>query len=273
MAPRATALLADPRDDVLSGAPRLRWLHSWAAGPRVPSTALPADAVMTSSKGNGAVPLAEHALMLMLMLSRNAPRWAAAQREHRWDRYTHGELAGASCGLVGLGNAGRDLALKAAAMHMTVLGIRRGAPGPVAGVDRVYPLSSLPEFLAESDFVVVTAPLTPETRGMIGRAELGLMRPTAFVVCVSRGGIVDQDALGAALRAGTLAGAGLDAHADEPLPPASEVWSWPNTIVTPHNGATTAATRRRSIDIAADNLNRFTRGIKLRNVVDQEAGY
>ena len=108
---------------------------------------------------------------------------------------------------------------------------------------------------------------------MLGRAELGLMRPTAFLVCVSRGGIVDEGAQRAALRAGTLAGAGLDAHADEPLPPDSDVWSWPNTIVTPHNGATTAATRRRSIDIAADNLDRFARGAALRNLVDREAGY
>jgi phosphoglycerate dehydrogenase-like enzyme len=228
---------------------------------------------MTSAKGNGAVPLAEQALMLMLMLSRNAPRWLASQREHRWDRYTHGELAGATCGLIGLGNSGRDLALKAAAMHMRVLGMRRGAPEPVPGVDRVYPGKALHELLAASDFVVVTAPLTDETRGLLGPAELGAMRPTAFLVVVSRGGIVDQAALGSALRAGTIAGAGLDAHADEPLAPDSEVWDWPNAIVTPHNGATTAATRRRGIDIAADNLGRFARGAALHNVVDLAAGY
>lgn len=273
LAPQATALLADPPADVLASAARLRWLHSWAAGPVVHAGALAPRAVMTSSKGNGAVPLAEHALLLMLMLSRNATAWLDAQREHRWERHVHGELAGATCGLIGLGNSGRDLARKAAAMHMRVVGLRRGVPEPVPYVDRVYAREQLPALLAESDFVVITAPLTDETRGMLGRAEFAAMRATAFLVCVSRGGIADEEALGEALRAGTIAGAGLDAHAEEPLPPGSEVWRWPHTVVTPHNGATTAATRRRGIDIAADNLDRFVRGVPLRNTVDVTAGY
>jgi phosphoglycerate dehydrogenase-like enzyme len=272
--PTVHVLAGALRPDELAAAARLRWVHSWAAG--VDGMLFPEliahPVVLTSSKGNGAVPLAEHALLLMLMLSRDAPRWAAAQEQRAWDRYRHGELAGSTCGILGLGNVGSALATRAGALGMRVIGLRRSA-APVAGVERVYSPSELVEFMAASDFVVVTAALTPQTRGMIGTAELRAMRPSAFCVCVSRGGIIDDTALLTALHEGWIAGAGLDAHTVEPLPPDSPFWSAPNTIITPHNGATTEATQRRGVDIFVDNLGRLRRGLPLRNVVDKSAGY
>jgi phosphoglycerate dehydrogenase-like enzyme len=261
-------------ESLLAKAGRLRWVHSWAAGPdnQLYPAMVESPVVLTCSKGNGAVPLAEHAILLMLLLNRSALRWIHAQDDHRWDRFTHGELNGLTCGILGLGHSGQDLALKAKAFHMRTTGIRRH-PRPTANVDHVYGPEDLHTFLAGADFVVVTAPLTPETRGMLGEAEFRSMKPSAFYICFSRGGLTDDVALERALREGWIAGAGLDAHSDEPLPADSPFWDLPNTIVTPHNGATTVATRRRGVEIFLDNLRRFQAGQPLQNVVDKELGY
>lgn len=255
-------------------APRLRWVHSWAAGvdgdlsPELAAS----GAVLTSSAGNGAVPLAEQAMLLMLMLDRDAPRWMRSQQEHRWDRYEHGELAGRTLGIIGLGNSGSDLARKARSFHMRVVGVRRDAHLPVDGVDRIVPPEKLIELLPECDFVVVTAPLTDSTRGLFGAEQFAAMKRTAFWICVSRGGIADDEALLDALRSDRIAGAGLDAHGIEPLPADSPFWDLPNVIVTPHNGATTAATTARGVALFAENLRRHRSGLPLVNVVDVNSG-
>ncbi|WP_432543736.1 D-2-hydroxyacid dehydrogenase [Kineococcus sp. SYSU DK002] len=256
---------------------RLRWLHSWAAGvdgeefARDPSR-LPAGVVVTSSTGNGAIPLAEHAVMLTLMLNRDAPAWAVAQREHRWERRTHPELLGSTMGILGLGNAGRELAVRAAAFGVRVVGLsRRGLPA--AGVDTVHTPDELARFLTGLDVLVVCAPATPATRGLLGDEQFALLNRGAHYVCVSRGGIADDEALLRALRSGQVGAAGLDAHAVEPLPPDSPFWDEPHVIVTPHNGATTPGTAARGLDIFCDNLRRFLAGSPLRNVVDFAHGY
>jgi phosphoglycerate dehydrogenase-like enzyme len=255
-------------------APRLRWFQSWAAG--VDSQLIPellaSDVVVTSVKSNGAVPLAEHVMMLMLMLNRDAPRWLRAQAESRWEKRTHGEVAGLTLGIIGLGYAGQELAKRARAFDMRVIGVRRTAH-ETPNVDVVYPRERLHDFLAESDVVAMMAPRTPETLGMLGEAEFRVMKRTALYVCVSRGGIADDSALVRALREGWIAGAGLDAHAIEPLPADSPFWTMPNTIVTPHNGAANPKVRQRGIDIFIENLGRFVAGEPLLNVVDKRTGY
>lgn len=253
---------------------RLQWVHSWAAGPDrllFPEMII-TDVVLTCCKGNGAVPLAEHAMMLMLMLNRNAADWLQAQRERRWGRHRHGELNGQVCGIIGLGYSGQDLAQKAKAFHMHVIGVRR-SPQPTAYVDEVLPPSGLPSLLERSDFVVVTAPITPETTGMIGEAQLRLMKPSAALICFSRGGIIDETSLATALEEGWIAGAGIDAFALEPLPATSPLWNAPNAILTPHNGATTEETVQRGFEIFLANLVRYASGMPLVNVVDKKAGY
>lgn len=260
--------------EVLNRARRLKWVHSWAAGPdsQLYPEFVSHPVMLTSSAGNGAVPLAEHAMMLMLMLNRNAMRWIDNQRARKWERFTHGELNGLTVGIIGAGHSGSDLALKAKAFHMRVLGLRRN-DRPAEHFDRFYRREELHEFLAESDFVVVTAPLTPETKGMLDEAAFRAMKPGAYFVCFSRGGIADDDALLRALCEGWIAGAGIDAHGVEPLPPDSPFWDAPNTIVTPHNGATSRQTRQRGYNIFADNLRRYLAGEPLINVVDKAAGY
>ncbi|GAA1555542.1 D-2-hydroxyacid dehydrogenase [Kribbella hippodromi] len=258
--------------DVLGRLPKLRWVHSPSAGVDADLTPemLASQVVLTSSAGNGGISLAEHALLLMLMLNRDVPRWMRAQNEHRWDHYRHSELAGRTVGIYGLGNSGLDLALKAKAFHLRVLGVRRRPDQPSPNVDV---LCDLDQLLAESDFVVVTTPRTPATTGIFGADAFQRMKQSAYFICISRGGIADDDALLTALRTGQIAGAGLDAHDVEPLPPDSPFWSLPNVVITPHNGATSDGTLRRSEEIVVDNLHRFVTGAPLRNVVDKAAGY
>ncbi|MCC6178736.1 MAG: D-2-hydroxyacid dehydrogenase [Chloroflexi bacterium] len=259
----------------LARARRLKWVHSWIAGADkdlIPEM-VASPVVLTSSVGNGAIPLAEHSMLLMIMLNRDVPRWMRAQASKTWDRFTHPELNGLTVGIVGLGNSGSDLALKAQAFHMRVLGLRRNAQRPVPGVDEMYRPDQLHEMLAECDFVVVTAPSTPETLGMFDEAAFRAMKPSGYWICISRGGIADDAALLRALREGWIAGAGLDAHGVEPLPPDSPFWDLPNVIITPHNGATTFGTARRSVEIFIDNLKRYVAGEPLHNVVDKQAGY
>lgn len=260
--------------EALSRADKLKWIQSWSAGPDHTLTPelIASRLPVTSAKGNGAIPLAEHAMMLMLMLDRDMPRSFRAQIERRWDRFFHGELNGKTCGIIGTGHSGVDLALKAKAFHMRVIGLRR-TPQPTPHFDHMFGPDDLRALLAESDFLVMTAPLTPETRGMIGREELAVMKPTAFYVCISRGGIVDDDALLGALRHKRIAGAGLDAHAVEPLPPDNPFRDLDNVIITPHHGAVTMGSRRRALEIFIENIGRFRRGEPLYNLVDKRAGY
>lgn len=260
--------------DALARAAKLAWVHSWAAGPNTQlfPEMIEHPVTLTCSKGNGAIPLAEHALMLMLMLNRDAMQWIEAQRERRWAYRFHGELAGLTCGILGTGNSGQDLALKAKACHMRVLGLTRTAR-TLPNFDHVYASSELDAFLPEIDFLVVTAPNTPDTRGMLGEREFKMMKRSAFYICISRGGIADDGALLHALQSGWIAGAGLDAQGVEPLPAESPFWTAPNTIITPHNGATTLQTKTRGYEIFRDNLARYMRGEPLTHVVEKAAGY
>ena len=259
----------------LQMAPRLQWVHSWLAGPdnALFPELVNGPVVLTSSAGNGAIPLAEHAMLLLLMLDRDVPRWAKAQQEHRWDRYRHGELAGTTVGIFGLGRSGMDLASKAKAFHMRVVGLRRRAEIPTPGIDHLYSPDQLHDFASECDHIVITAPLTETTNGVFDAGVFAAMKPTANLVCISRGGIINDDDLLAALQQGQIRAAGLDAHGVEPLPYQSPFWDLPNVIVTPHNGATTGALLERQTAIFLDNLERFGQGTQLINVVDKQAGY
>jgi phosphoglycerate dehydrogenase-like enzyme len=261
--------------EILAKAKQLRWVHSPAAGvdADLSPEMLASDVVLTSSAGNGGISLAEHAMLLMLMLNRDVPRWMRAQAERRWDHFRHSELAGRTLGIYGLGNSGIDLAQKAKAFHLHVIGVRRRPEQPSPYVDEVYGEDGFDRMLEESDFVVVTAPSTPATRGRFDAVAFARMKESAYFVCISRGGIADDEALLEALRSGQIAGAGLDAHGVEPLPADSPFWTLPNVIVTPHNGATSDGTARRGEQIVLDNLRRFLVGEELRNVVDKQAGY
>jgi len=184
------------------------------------------------------------------------------------------ELTGSTMGIVGLGNVGRAIAHRAAAFEMRVVAVDVTPGPPPAGVERVAGLDGLGALLAESDYVVVTVPWTRETSGMIGAAEIARMKPGAMLVGISRGGIIDEGALVAALRAGRLAAAALDVTSTEPLPNDSPLWDVPNLLITPHVAGGTQFEASHILEIFAENLGRFIRGESpLRNQVDKARGF
>jgi phosphoglycerate dehydrogenase-like enzyme len=175
--------------------------------------------------------------------------------------------------VVGLGNIGRQIAKRASAFDMRVIAVDADdvpKPDYVAQVARLDALDSL---LGSADVVAVATPLTPQTRKMIGAAQLALMKPEAYLLVVSRGGIVDERALAAALKEGQFAGAGLDVSETEPLPPESPLWDVPNLLFTPHCSGSSRQTTEGAWRVFAENVGRFVRGEPLENVVDKKRGY
>ena len=265
--------------EAFENAPRLRWLHSPAAG--VGSMLFPAmrasEVILTNSRGMNADAVAEHALLLLLAVTRRLPEAVRAQEARRWisnDLSGLPSLRGKTLGIVGLGAIGQALAVMAAALGMRVIGTRREVDAPVpAGVAVALAPEALPQLLAESDYVVVAAPLTAETRGLLGAAEFRQMKRSAWVVNVARGKIVREGDLVAALRAGTIAGAALDVVEHEPLDGSSPLWAMPNVLLTPHVGGFRENYWDVATDLFAANLERYLRGEQPANIVDKLAGY
>jgi phosphoglycerate dehydrogenase-like enzyme len=260
-------------------APALRWVHSPAAG--VGGMLFPAmkasRVVLSNSRGLNAAAVAEHALMLMLAALRRMPDAARAQSARRWaadDLSGLPCLRGRSLLIAGLGAIGRELARMASALGMRVIGTRRETGEPLPeGVAEAHSPSALPTLLPAADIVVLAAPLTAETRGMIGAAELALMKPSAWLVNVARGKLVDERALILALGRRAIAGAALDVFEHEPLPGASPLWSMPNVIVTPHVAGFRDDYWEAATGLFAANLRRYLAGEAVANIVDKLAGY
>jgi len=260
---------------VWPSAERLRWVHSCSAG--VERLLFPelveSDVVLTNSRGVYDQPMAEYALALMLAAAKGLPETLARQREHEWRfRYT-GTLAGKRLVVVGPGSIGRAVASYAGAIGMSTSAVGRSVRGADDHFDEVAGPDGLLDVLGEADYVVITVPLTDETRGMIGREAIAAMKPTAHLINLARGAVIDQDALVDALREGRIAGAGLDVFAEEPLDPANPLWDMPNVIVSPHISGDTDTSERNVVDLFLDNLRRWQAGEPLLNVVDKRLGF
>jgi phosphoglycerate dehydrogenase-like enzyme len=263
--------------DMAANCPRLRWVQATSAGIGgfLERTGLAGTGlVFTTAAGVHGVPLAEFALLGLLYFAKGIPDLADAKQKREWQRYSGGQLAGSSALLVGLGGAGRQVArlLGAAGVQVTGAG-RPGRYYDVPGVTSYVPSDQLATVLPEMDALVLACPLTEQTRGLIGAAELALLRPGSVLVNVARGAVVDEEALVGALRTGHLGGACLDVFATEPLPPASPLWDMPNVVISPHSAATVAAENALITDIFTDNLQRWLSGRPLRNLYDRVAGY
>jgi len=263
--------------------PRLRWVQSAAVG--VGSLMFPellaSGIIVTSARGIRARAIAEHILGVTIALARRLPHAVRAQAAHHWAQdELEGPasgvrvLNGARMGIVGVGAIGAELAAIAAPFGFRVTGIRRRADRPAPdGVDEVWPPDRLPDLLAQSDVVVIAAPHTPETRRLIGRREVDAMKPGAFLINVSRGKMIDDDAVVEALRDGRLGGAALDVFTSEPLAPDSPYWDLPNVIVTPHTSGSMEDYWTPLVNLFSENLRRFETGRDLVNVVDNVLGY
>jgi phosphoglycerate dehydrogenase-like enzyme len=235
------------------------------------------DVVLSNSRGMNAAAVAEHALMLMLAAARRLPDAVRAQADRRWiaDELSGlPSLRGRTLLIVGLGAIGSALAGMAAALGMRVLATTRDRRDTVpAGVAEVHAPAALAELLPRADIVVLAVPFTADTRGMIGATELALMRPSARLVNVARGKLVDEQALVDALERGVIAGAALDVVAHEPLPPSSPLWSMPNVIITPHVAGFREDYWEAATELFAANLRRHLDGEAVANIVDKRAGY
>jgi phosphoglycerate dehydrogenase-like enzyme len=276
-------------------APRLRWIQFHWAGidHAVDDPILRKDGLAaTTLSGAAASQVAEYVLTMLLAQGRHLPDLLAHQRRGEWprdrlDRFSPHELRGSTVGLVGYGSIGRQiarllqpfgakvLATKRDAMHPEDRGYTPEGWGDPKGelVHRLYPSAAVKSMLKECDFVVVTVPLSESTRGLIDAEELAVMKPTAFLVDVSRGGVIHQPALITALRDRKLAGAALDVFPEEPLPDENPLWKLPNVILTPHIAGSTPHYDERAIDLFAENLHRYLAGLPLYNRFEPERGY
>jgi phosphoglycerate dehydrogenase-like enzyme len=286
-------LSSDAFDRLLARAPRLSWVHSATSGVERALTPASRDRglVVTNARGVFSRPIAEYVLMMILAVSRRLPQLLELQRERTWQPLEGAELRDVTVGIVGLGSIGRAVAALASGFGCRVVAVRRHSEldsarrstGPGSDEDatlgadvelaRVGGPETLPELLAESDFIVLAAPLTPETEDMIDADTLAKVKPGAWLINVARGRLVDERALLRALRDGQLGGAVLDTFRDEPLPPMSSFYDLPNVIVTPHTAWSSGRVLDRSVELFCDNLRRFAGGEPLLNVVDPDAGY
>jgi phosphoglycerate dehydrogenase-like enzyme len=260
VAPRVGELLRAPTTT-------LRWMHVWTVGREGIALAnLPATITITGPAGEPSPAVAQQTFAHMMVFTRRLPECERLTRAHTWSttvRETMGPLEGRTLLLVGFGYSGKYIARVARAFEMPVIALTR-TPRPDPLADEVRPLSDLHAVLPRADFIVLILPLVPATRNLIGAAELALCKPTAVLVNMARGEIVDQPALAAALHAGTIAGAALDVTTPEPLPPDDPLWSAPNLIVSPHIGGT-GTPRSRVTERLAANLRAFLNGTLVAN--------
>jgi phosphoglycerate dehydrogenase-like enzyme len=251
---------------------RLRWLQVMGAGvdwAMVPE--LPASVQVTRAPGVFGPWMAEYVIGWCSWVTQKMKVYREAQRQRRWlDHVLPDRLAGKTVAIVGLGDIGRDIARAARGLGMRVLGVtRRGRP--MREATRVYPTTAMTRALASADFVVVLLPLTDVTRGIIGSEALAAMKPTAWLINIARGAVVDETALLAALEQRRIAGAVLDVFDREPLPPSDPLWKLDNVVVTPHISG--PSTPDEIAPVFNDNLVRYLAGRPLRHVVDRRLGY
>ncbi|MFD2759306.1 D-2-hydroxyacid dehydrogenase [Gulosibacter faecalis] len=251
------------------------WIHTNSLGVNAVATAEAAKAAtVTNTRGLFEQPMAEFVLASILFRTKAFDRLVAQQRERVWNQQPTGRLAGRRALVVGAGGVGRAIAalLRAVGIEVRLVGrTRRAERGDDGSEQQIFGIDELPELLPDADDIVLAAPLTAATRGLIGAHELALMRPDAHVINVGRGQLLDEAALADALRSGSIGAATLDVFAQEPLPPESPLWGLEGVLVSPHQSADTTGWRDAAVDLFLDNHARFERGEPLKNVVDLAA--
>jgi phosphoglycerate dehydrogenase-like enzyme len=264
-------------------AQRLRWIHAPSAA--VHQLMFPelvnSDVVLTNARDVHGPVVAEHVIALIFALAKKIPQAARLQQKHLWGQdaiWNDGprprEVAGATVGLIGLGSIGRNVARMASALGMRVIAVREHPEKEKPdGVAAVYALAQINDLLSQSDYVVVAAPLTDATRGLMNTDRLAAMREDSYLINVGRGPQVDEAALVDALRNHRIAGAALDVFEHEPLPPESPLWELENILITPHTAGLTENLWQRHYALFSENLRRYLDGQPLLFVVDKQKGY
>jgi len=268
-------LVAPP--NTIARATRLKWIQVISAGVDrwIGTDVWKSAVIITGVSGIHATPIGEFVMALMLMFAKNAPLGFKMMNTRQWRRYPVQTLRGRTVGIVGLGHIGTEVARLSKAFGMKVLATRRSTkmPGKARNVDLLLPQSRMKQMLAKSDFVVLSVPLTPETHHIIGERELNAMKPSARLINIGRGQLVDEEVLIRALDKKLIAGAGMDVTYTEPLPKESRLWSFENVIISPHVSGGREDYMRYATDLFCENLRRYLAGRKLLNVVDRDKGY
>lgn len=297
--PDVEIVVADGRDEVLdligdvdgmlgavnpmefAAAEQIRWIQAGSAGVEwlwdVPALQARDDVVVTNMRSAHAATIADHCFAFLLYFTRGIPEFKALHDRQEWGR---GQVAnrlvaleGRTIGIVGFGNIGRAIGRRGVGFGMRVLAVDAHPGPPGDGAEEVWPLSRLDEMCRQIDVLAISAPITPQTRGLIGPAQVGMLKPGSYLCVMSRGNIVDEPAAIEALKSGRLAGAGFDVTHVEPLPSDDPLWKAPNCLISPHNSAGSALTQDIVWRIFEENLGRFKRGEPLTNVVDKRLGY
>jgi phosphoglycerate dehydrogenase-like enzyme len=279
LAPEADAAYSFCTPAVIQAGPRLRWVQVGSAGvERYPFQEMRDRGItFTNAKEIYGIQLADHNMAFILAFSRQLPFLFRAQQNGVWENrrnFPPGELASETLLVVGLGGTGLETARRAAGFGMRITATRRRTDLPKPDfVEAVHPPERLHDLLPEADWVAVCTPLTKDTRDSFHDAEFDLMKKTAYIVCVTRGGIINTEALLRAIEAGKIAGAGLDVTDPEPLPAGHPLWTKENVILTPHASGHSPHSGERMFDLLCENVRRFAAGEPLMNVVDLELQY
>ncbi len=270
------------RPEQFAEAKKLRWIHSPAAAVHqllVPEFAA-SDVILTNARSVHGPVVAEHVIAMVLAMAKKFPEAMRFQAKHVWSKqqlWDGGvrprEVAGATLVVVGLGNIGAETARLAAALGMYVVAVREHPEKGAGPASEVLGYDQLDRALGQAEYVVLAAPLTPRTGGLINAVRLARMKPDACLINVGRGALVDEAALIAALRQKRIAGAALDVFSAEPLPPESPLWDLENVLITPHSAAVTERLWTRHYELLSDNLRRYLAGEPLRGLVDKHRGY
>jgi len=272
--PRVEVLAGWKHGKLLARMPKLRWIQAMTAGVEawLGAPGLRDEVALCCARGSHRHSMSENILGALFHLTKPYALVVQDQKQSRWARRQSTLLAGQTLGILGLGAIGQELARKAAALEMRVIGTRR-TPGPVAGVEKVYGGDQSEEVLRQADFVVLLMPVTPETENFINTARLKTMKPTAWLLNFGRGPLIKDDDLIAAVKAKTIAGAVLDVFREEPLPSTDPFWTTENIIVLPHIGGGHAKRGEVVADIFAENARRFVAGEPFATEVDRVRGY
>jgi phosphoglycerate dehydrogenase-like enzyme len=264
----------------LEDARKLKWVQLASAGSdhmlRLGLHERRPDLLLTTASGVHEIPISEHIVAMVLHFARGFHRAVRNQARGEWERFSVEEAHGKTACLIGYGPIARRAATLLEVLGMRVVAVRASIAEQQPGfeaIERFYPPEELNDVLAESDYVIIAAPRTPRTEGMVGAEQLRAMKKSAVLVNISRGALVDEPALIEALQSGEIAGAALDVFAQEPLPPESPLWGMPNVLITPHISGSNPHYDRRVTDLFVDNLKRYLGGEPLRNQVDMERGY
>ena len=261
--------------EMFAVAEKLRWVQAVAAGVDrfLFDNFVSSGVILTNARGVHPAQVSDHALALVLAFSRKLDKFMRSQFEKKWTRLECEELQRKVIGIVGLGAIGREIARKAKCFGMKVVALDKNVAVQPSFVDELLKPPALLALLRQSDFVVLSVPLTKETEGLIGERELTAMKRDAILTNVSRGRIVQEEALVRALKESKIGGAGLDVFEKEPLPSSSELWAMENVVITPHVAGSTPHYWSRVCDIFCENLRRYASGQPLINVIDKRAGY